>query len=168
MKAPDAKASGLFAVPCLMTGIRSASIYPMKGISFKAVFIGVAIDFGLSLGVGLVLGIGLGIALYMEGVPPGEIASRLDLSHSLSLLLMSLVLGGIAIFIGGFVTGWIAKFYEVKNALLAGLVSTVLSCPFLGGYPAWYDVAAVLFTIVPSVLGGYVAKVIFDRGSKPA
>ena len=138
----------------------------MKDVKFLAIFAGSVVAMVGSLASGLVLGIILIIYHVSQGTPLKDMSSVMDqkhLSNSMPLLVCSLGLGGFFCLVGGFVTGWMAKVSPMKNGLLMGVLSTLLTVFFWSYYPAWFNVVGSVFTIGPAMAGGYLAQVFLSR-----
>ena len=129
------------------------------------VLAGVVIVFVLTLVIGLIIGIVLAIFLTEQGASAHQAVGQMDMAHlstSLPILLLSLGVGSFIVLLGGLLAGWIAGTGQVMTGLATGIVSTLLSFPlfFLHPYPLWYEVVAIVLTIGPAAMGGYVARIL--------
>jgi hypothetical protein len=141
----------------------------MKEIKFLAIIIGVVVDVAGSLVSGFAIGIFLVIFHVAQGMPIKDVSVALDQKHlnqSIPFDLASLGVGGFFSMVGGFVTGWMAKAGQIKNGMLMGVVSTLLSIFFWGYDPFWVNAAGCFFTLIPATAGGYMAYVFF--GGRPS
>ena len=136
----------------------------MKGLKFLAIIVGLVVDIFGSLLSGLFIGIAMVIFYASQGMSMKEISVQLDAAHlnqSLPFLLSSAGVGGFFTVVGGFVTGWMAKTYELKNALIMGLLSVAFGALFWSFSPMWFNVAGALITPPSAMAGGYFAQCIF-------
>lgn len=142
----------------------------MKGISIKAVLIGVVIDMALSLGMAIVIALCIGAFVYSTHEPghkPDATAIR-QVMHDDLYLLATTALGGFLTIFAGFLTGWIASFQRLKNAFVMSSLSAAISLaslPFTEKYSAWYVLLGVVVTIGCGTLGGLFSQLIFDDPS---
>jgi hypothetical protein len=138
-----------------------------RGISMKAVLIGVVLDWAASvfLGAGLATWVIVGVVLQHPGQPPDMPA----IDHAIKTPLICLILcgaGGVISLIPGFATGWLARTQRIKNALVMSVVSAASSCvilPLTHGYPAWYFPICTLASIVGCGMGGFFSDLAFGR-----
>lgn len=139
----------------------------LRGLSVKAVIIGVVLDWALSFVVGLISGIALMIyfVVVLRESPTDRAAFDALIKSDLSCFGVCLG-GGLACVLAGFVTGWVATSYRIQNALAAGIISAVSSLillPLLNGYPEWYVPACLVITVAGCALGGVIAHRIFGE-----
>ena len=125
-------------------------------IKIKAIFLGALVDFGGSIIIGSLL-IGIGFAIYYakQGVPMGEIESKMY-SDTLPLV-TSIIVGYIFTFLGGFVTGKIAKSHEILNSAFLGFIVVIFGIPFWNRFPIWFNLFGLFFTVPIAMLGGKVS-----------
>jgi hypothetical protein len=103
-----------------------------RGISLKAVLLGVLIDWAMSLLVGMVIGIVVVIYAVAElHIAPTDSAKIKELLHSDWNCALVCVVGGVTTIIPGIATGWIARSNRVKNAFVMTIVSTLASLVML-------------------------------------
>jgi hypothetical protein len=141
----------------------------LKGISFKAIFIGMLIAMGSTLASSFILVLGSYFYAGWQGVPAQEEGSYFrTLIHTFPMMLLGIALGGLSTLFGGFITGWMAKQYEMKNTAVMGMLLTLTGIPFFAHYPIWYDVLGSLLTIFPAIFGGYLATLLFHRNPSPS
>jgi hypothetical protein len=143
----------------------------LRGLSIKAVLIGLVLDWLLSFLLGIVLAVGLIIVGLLTTHDATPLADRIIyLAKSNLDCLINCVVGGIASILPGFVVGWISKTHRVKNATLTGVLSAVTSLvllPFSSGYPVWFWPASLVVTIVGCGLGGFLADLILGEAAPP-
>jgi hypothetical protein len=136
----------------------------MKGFKFLAIFVGLVVDIGGSFLSGVVIAVVMMIFYATKGMPLKEISTQMDAAHlgqSIPVLLSSIGVGGFFTVVGGFVTGWLAQSFQLKNALLMGLLSALFGAVFWTFSPLWYNIVCVLITPVAAAVGGYFAQCIF-------
>jgi len=139
-------------------------------LRFLAIIVGLAVDIVGSLALGFVFGIVLVVFHLMQGIPIQDIATQMDAKHlnqSVIFLLASLGVGGIGSLVGGFVTGWMAKASRVTNGFAMGILSTLVSIPFWGTDPLWFNLLGVVMTMGMATTGAYFADLIFRRAPLP-
>jgi hypothetical protein len=127
-----------------------------RGISTKAVFLGVVTDVGVSLVGGTALGVVLGIALLAQGVAPDELDERMQ---EPDVLVPGLLFGLAATAFVGFVAGRVAGRSEVLHGGLVGVVGIPLGLVFAAGYPLWFNLAGFAGVIPCALLGGGLAAI---------
>ncbi|MFA5340032.1 MAG: hypothetical protein WC317_07810 [Candidatus Omnitrophota bacterium] len=127
-----------------------------RKINIKALVVGVLTDLGSSIVLGIILGVVAAIILIAQGVPPKEVAVRLQ---GQMLLIPSMIIGLGGTLLGGFVAGRIAKDYEVFHGGIVGCISILLGFFFWSSCPLWYNLAGLIVTIPCGMLGGNIAKI---------
>jgi uncharacterized membrane protein YhdT len=139
----------------------------LKGISFKAVLIGIVSFVAIEVAGGIFLGIA--IVIFISKTHDSHAHSYYDtinhLNHSLSMMLIMLGLGVGSAVLSGAVTGWIAPINRIKNAFIMYLVLIILSQPLsliVGDYPLWFNIVGLVSGIASAVLGGWIVQLIYD------
>jgi hypothetical protein len=133
-----------------------------RGISPKAVLFGFLADIGSSLVGSCIIGGVIGVILVARGASPDEVNAQ---SQEPIVLVLSLALGLACTVLGGYVAGRVAGRSEVLHGGLVGALGAVLGLAFVGLYPLWFNVAALVSVIPFAMLGGSLAAV--RRGSAP-
>ncbi len=126
-----------------------------KGIRIKAVVLGFVTDLGGSLVVGFAYGVILGISMTIKGIPPEEIAIRLQGPVA---LVPSLVIGFGFTLLGGYVAGRIAKRSEILHGGIVGVIGISLGLLLCGDFPLWYNIIVFAGVVPVGMAGGYFAK----------
>jgi hypothetical protein len=130
-------------------------------LSIKAILFGILTRGGISFLMGL------GIAIAGLFIPHDSFPSAQELKNDLPPLLF--VGGRIACFFGGFVTGWIAKHDQLKNAFALATLDLILAeimVLFRGSGPVSSLLEGIITTLLATLCGGYLAKLVFgERGS---
>ena len=126
----------------------------MKRIRIVALLAGLAADF-----VGTIL---LSIAVIIvflilrQGSGGSPQAALQKLTSETTFLIIGYV-GGIAFtFLGAYITARMSLPNSVLNALIFGIISTLLIIFFASMYPVWYNVLSVLTIIPVSLVPGYL------------
>ena len=139
----------------------------LKGISFKAILLGIVSFVAIEGAGGIFLGIAL--VIFISKTHDRHAHSYYDtinrFNHSLSMMLIMLGLGVGSSVLSGAVTGWIAPTNRIKNAAIMYLVLVILSQPLsliVGDYPLWFDIVGLVSGIVSAVLGGWIVQLIYD------
>jgi hypothetical protein len=125
----------------------------MARVSWKAVFVGVLVDFALSTGLAIVAIYVWGYVRASSGRPvaPAETAT--------SLLVVTLVIGLFTLALGGFVAGRIAKRGYLLHGLLVGAGSLAIGLVLSsGGDPRWFTVTGTALDIPAAAVGALFAK----------
>jgi hypothetical protein len=125
-----------------------------RGISIKALALGVATDIAGSAIGAAALGVILGGVLVAQGVPEDELAGRLQ---GPMVLISGLLIGFGFTMLGGFVAGRVSRTSPVVHGGLVGLVAIVLGLPFWTWSPLWVNVLCLLGLVPFGMLGGYAA-----------
>ncbi|MCE0523952.1 MAG: hypothetical protein LV480_13670 [Methylacidiphilales bacterium] len=139
----------------------------LKGISFKAILIGIVSFIAIEVVTGFFLGIA--IVIFISKTHASHAHSYYEtinrLNHSLSMMLIMLGLGVGSGVLSGAATGWIAPANRIKNAFVMYLVLIVLSQPLsliVGDYPLWFDLVGLVSGIASAMLGGWIVQLIYD------
>jgi hypothetical protein len=140
----------------------------MKDIKFFAIFVGLIVDIFGSLFSGIVISIVVAIYLAVQGMPLKQISVQLSSTEEQSFLALhaAIGIGEFSTFVGGFVTGWMAKSAQLKNALIMGILSTLLGALFWSFNPLWFNIVCIPFTPASAAVGGYLAYVFFGQRSR--
>jgi uncharacterized membrane protein YhdT len=139
----------------------------LKGISFKAILIGIVSFVAIEVAGGIFLGIA--IVIFISKTHDSHAHSYYDtinrLNHSLSMMLIMLGLGVGSGVLSGAATGWIAPTNRIKNSFIMYLVLIILSQPLsliVVDYPLWFDIVGLVSGIASAVLGGWIVQLIYD------
>lgn len=123
-----------------------------------AVGIGLALDIGGTLIFSLVIGVVWAITLAVSGMGPEEIQEQL--SHSTSMMVISLVMGLVFTAMGGFFAALIAEEDGLLNSLAVGACGLgfglALTLAMPDQYPPWFTVSSFLLTVPAAGLGGHI------------
>jgi hypothetical protein len=126
----------------------------MKNWHWKAILGGLGVDFG----GGIILGIPIAILLFAEAARNGALNSATAPTPSLTLLVISAVMGLFMDALGGYLTAMWAPNRKIAHATIMGCASLVLGLLFRGfdntAYPAWFTSSWML--VLPcAFLGGW-------------
>jgi len=139
----------------------------LKGISFKAILIGIVSFVAIEVAGGIFLGIA--IVIFISKTHDSHAHSYYDtinrLNHSLSMMLIMLGLGIGSGVLSGAATGWIAPTNRIKNAFIMYLALIILSQPLsliVGDYPLWFDIVGLVSGIASAMLGGWIVQLLYD------
>ena len=124
----------------------------MSGLNWKAVLVGIVVDFVGTLAVGFVAAvIAIATGPGLDGPPP-----QFDEPPVLAALL---VVGLALTSFGAFIAARMAGVEHIKHGLAVGVAMLLLGfllIPF-GGMPLWYDVLSILLIVPAGWVGGYLA-----------
>jgi hypothetical protein len=127
-------------------------------LSIRAILIGILTIWGVSF----VLGSGIAVAGLL--IPSNSFPSPEELKNDLPPLLF--VGGIVARFFGGFVTGWIAKHEQIKNAFALATLDLIMNeimAMFLGSGHVLSLLEGIVMTLLTTLCGGYLAKLVFGE-----
>ena len=126
----------------------------LKGISIKAILIGLVVDIMGSIISGFILGLILGLFYAMQRMSAEQIADKMKAPP---VMIAGLIIGFVFTFIGGFIVGRIAKKSEILNACIMGLIGVLLGVCFATYHPLWFNAISFTLTIPIAASGGFVA-----------
>ncbi len=124
----------------------------MRGLKFTSILFGFLVD---TIGTLLVSSL-LATLLASKGLSEDEILSRL---HSVSGLLLMLIIGTGFTVLGGYAAGRTARQAELLNGAAVAAAGMVLGLFFRdAGLPPWYEVVSFAASIPAGLWGGYLAR----------
>jgi hypothetical protein len=126
-----------------------------KGISIKAIVLGVLADIGGSLVVGIAYGIVLAAIMVIKGIRPEEIGAHLQ---GPIIEIPSLFIGFGFTLLGGFVAGRVAKQSEILHGAIVGALGIPLGFLVCGSFPLWFNIISCAGVLPAGMAGGYLAK----------
>ena len=141
----------------------------LRGIRIIPVLTGVALDWYLTiiLSGGLGFAVAFSAAIHRTGTDHSQLV---NLSHSPCFVIAGNILGTASSILGGFITGWMTGVERIKNGLVMGIVSAIssgLMVHFTEHHGVAYDIFMSCVTVGAGTLGGYLAKLAYDRPPRP-
>lgn len=136
---------------CGMTE-KGVMLKKIRGLKFKAVFLGVLVDTTGTLAIATILI----FAMAASGLPGEEITARM---HGFSGILLMLILGLGFTLVGGYVAGHTAGQSELLHGAIVAGTGLVLGLFFREtGLPLWYEIISFAAMVPAGMAGGYIAR----------
>jgi len=139
----------------------------LRGIKIVPVIVGVALDWYLTYLLSFFLGIF--IASSYMGSQHGPEANRAQMVREVYTPTMAVVgslVGAASSVLGGFIAGWMAKGERIKNGVAMGILSALTSglLVHFTQHPGFVqEVVGNSVTVLAGALGGFLAKLAYDR-----
>lgn len=129
----------------------------MSSIDIRAIVLATLAVFGIDFVTGIVL-----VAVFGGPIANGSEEQVKNAAAALvndpGYLRAALILGTASTVVGGYLVARIARRIPYFNALVYGLLSTVLSTLMTGELPVWFRVVGIGLTVPAALLGAYFGK----------
>ncbi len=129
----------------------------MSSIDIRAIVLATLAVFGIDFVTGIVL-----VAVFGGPIANGSEeqvkSAAAALVNNPGYLRAALILGTASTVVGGYLVARIARRIPYFNALVYGLLSTLLSTLMTGELPVWFRVVGIGLTVPAALLGAYFGK----------